>query len=180
MAIDWDKLEGESSGSYKPFAEEGIYTTTIDNVELIKSKVKGTPGIQIHFADNDDYAFPKFGTTVWLGEKVAWFARPVYMKKLLMVLGISEEAAMKAVEACEDKDGEARDNAYFKTIEKAVQKNKGVEVAVYRENASDKYPKIDFADPKIRIGRQRNKASSSIDDMLGGSEDSEELTDLPF
>lgn len=182
MAIDWDKLESESGGEYKPYAEEGTYTTTIDKVELVKSKVKGTPGIQIHFADNDDYAFPKFGMTVWLGEKVAWFARPVYMKKLLMVLGVSEEDAMKAVEACESKDGEARNNTYLKAIEKAVAKNKGVEVAIYRENASDKYPKIDFASPKIRIGRQRSKASSSIDDVFGGAEEANDLdaSEIPF
>ena len=179
-AIDWNKLEFEGQGQYKPYADEGVYTTTIDKVELIKSKNKGTPGLQIHFADNDDYAFPKFGTTVWLGEKVAWFARPVYMKNLLVVLGVAEDAAMKAVEGCEDKDGEARDKAYLAVIERAVAKNKDVEVVVYREYAGDRYPRIDFASPKIRIGRTRKEAKPvSIDDVFAGAEKVEE-SDIPF
>lgn len=179
MSLDWDKLEEESQSQYKPYAEEGIYTTTIDKVELVKSKVKGTPGIQIHFADNDEFVFPKFGMTVWLGEKVAWYARPIYMKHLLMALGIDEESAKKAVESCEDKTGEAMNKAYHATIERAVAKNKGVEVAVYRENPGDEYPKIDFADPKVRIGRTRKEKKTSIDDVFG-EEEKVEASDIPF
>ena len=179
-AIDWNKLESEGQGQYKPYADEGTYTTTIDKVELVKSKNKGTPGLQIHFADNDDYAFPKFGTTVWLGEKVAWFARPVYMKNLLVVLGVAEDAAMKAVEGCEDKDGEARDKAYLAIVERAVAKNKGVNIVIYREYANDKYPRVDFADTKIRIGREKKENKSmSIDDAFAGAEEVL-VSDIPF
>lgn len=175
--IDWDKNEEENAGNYKPYAEEGNHKTKVKEVTLQEAST-GTKGIRFVLADNDEYAFPKYGATAWLSTKnESW--RIHHMKELFVVLGFTEDQARKAVEQCEDKEDIAK--AYLAMFEKALPKAKEVEVAVYRVHEDDQYATWDFASEKVRMGRPEKKEEKKEDVLADAVELSTEETDsLPF
>ena len=161
--IDWDKNEEENKrvSKYKDYAPEGTHTTKVKEVVAHVAST-GTEGIRFVLADNDEYAFPRFGAVAWISKKDSW--RIHHMKELFVVLGFTEAQARKAVEQCEGSDDLA--SAYLTMFEKALPKAKEVEVAVYRRNPDDQYPIWDFASEKVRMGRPEKKEASILDDAV--------------
>lgn len=177
--IDWDKVEEENKPMYKDYAPEGNHKTKVKEVVLQEAST-GSKGIRFILADNDEYAFPKYGATAWLSAKnPGW--RQHHMKEIFVVLGFTEEQARKAVEQCEDKEDMAK--AYLAMFEKALPKAKEIEVAVFRVHEDDQYATWDFASDKVRMNRPEkdSKAKKSDDPLEGAVELSTENTDdLPF
>ena len=177
-ALNWDEIEKENGMSYKEYkdyAPEGVHKTKIESVELTTSKNKGTPGIVFHLAENDDYAFPKYGATAWVSkEKVSW--RQHHMKELFVLLGLTEEQARKAVEQCESKEDIGK--AYLAMFERAIAKAKEVEVIVFKKNEDDKYTTWDFTSKKVRM----NYPEEKNEDMLGDAIELplDDVLDQPF
>lgn len=175
--IDWDKVEEENKPMYKDYAPEGNHKTKVKEVALQEAST-GSKGIRFILADNDEYAFPKYGATAWLSSKnPGW--RQHHMKEIFVVLGFTEEQARKAVEQCEDKEDMAK--AYLAMFEKALPKSKEIEVAVFRVHEDDQYATWDFASDKVRMNRPEKKEEKK-EDILSGSVElsTEETTDLPF
>ena len=178
MAIDWDKIEKENThvSKYKDYAPEGTHTTRVKEV-VAQAASTGTEGIRFVLADNDEYAFPKYGAVAWVSKKEGW--RIHHMKELFIVLGFTEAQARKAVEQCEGSEDLA--DAYLTMFEKALPKAKEVEVAVYRRNPDDQYTTWDFASEKVRMGRPEKaekKEESILDDATEISD--EDAGDIPF
>lgn len=177
MAIDWNKVEEENKPMYKDYAPEGVHKTKVEKV-VIKKANSGTEGIEFKLADNNEYAFPKYGAVAWLSTKNDnW--RIHHMKELFVVLGFTEEQARKAVEQCEEKDDMAK--AYLAMFEKALPKAKEVEVDVYKRNEDDQYTTWDFASEKVRMGRPEKKEEKKEDILADAVELTTEETDArPF
>jgi hypothetical protein len=180
MAIDWDKVEEDNKPNYKPYAEEGTYKTKVSEVNL-KEASTGRKGIEFKLADNDEYAFPKYGAVAWLFDKDSF--RQHHMKELFVALGFTEDQARKAVEQCEGTKDMAK--AYLAMFEQALPKAKEVEVAVYRVHEDDQYCTWDFASEKVRMGRPEKdkKSSKKEEDILEGAtevKDEIDLSDVPF
>lgn len=175
--IDWTKVEEENKTVYKDYAPEGVHKTKVKEVKLQEAST-GSKGIRFILADNDEYAFPKYGAIAWLSTKNnSW--RIHHMKELFVVLGFTEEQARKAVEQCEDKEDMAK--AYLTMFEKALPKSKEVEVDVYRVHEDDQYTTWDFKSEKVRMGRPEKKSDNSAP-LDGAKEvkDEIELSDVPF
>lgn len=177
VTIDWDKNEEENKSVYKEYAPEGNYTTKVKEV-VAQVASTGSEGIRFVLADNDEYAFPKYGAVAWISKKDSW--RIHHMKELFVVLGFTEAQARKAVEQCEGSDDLA--SAYLTMFEKALPKAKEVEVAVYRRNPDDQYTTWDFASEKVRMGRPEKDKNAEKEDPLEGAVEltTEELLDTPF
>ena len=179
MAIDWDKVEEENKhvSKYKDYAPEGVFTTKVAEVKLQEAST-GSKGIRFILADNDKYAFPKYGAVAWVSLKnPSW--RQHHMKELFVVLGFTEAQARKAVEQCEGNDDLA--NAYLTMFEKALPKSKEVEVVVFRVHEDDQYATWDFSSDKVRMNRPEKKKEKKEDVLADAVElSTEEATDLPF
>lgn len=171
--IDWEKVEKENTVKYKDYAPEGIHKTKVAEVELQEAKT-GSKGIRFILADNDEYAFPKYGAVAWLSSKnPGW--RQHHMKELFVVLGFTEEQARKAVETCEDKDDIAK--AYLAMFEKALPKSKEVEVDVFYRNKDDQYTTWDFASSKVRMTKpEKEEGKTPIEE----ASEEIDLSDVPF
>ena len=179
MSIDWDKVEEENKSVYKDYAPEGNHTTKVKEVVLQEAST-GSKGIRFVLADNDEYAFPKYGATAWVSAKnPSW--RIHHMKELFVVLGFTEAQARKAVEQCEEKDDLAK--AYLDMFAKALPKSKEVEVAVFRVHEDDQYATWDFASEKVRMNRpEKDSKYKKSDDPLDGAVElsTENTDDFPF
>lgn len=181
--IDWEKNEEENKSVYKDYAPEGKHKTKVEKVALQEAST-GSKGIRFILADNDEYAFPKYGATAWISQKESW--RIHHMKELFIVLGFTEAQARKAVEQAEDAEDLAK--SYLAMFEKAIPKSKEVEVAVYKRYEDDEYATWDFADENVRMGRpekDKNKASDTIDldegvELEEADKDEVDLSDVPF
>lgn len=173
--IDWEKNEEENKSVYKDYAPEGTHKTKIKEV-LIRKASTGSEGIEFRLADNDEYAFPKYGAVAWLSTKnESW--RIHHMKELFVVLGFTEEQARKAVENCEDKDDLAK--AYLSMFEKALPKAKEVEVDVFYRTPEDEYTTWDFKSEKVRMTRPEKdaKKETPAEELTNAEID---LSDVPF
>lgn len=181
MASDWDAIENEYKKDFKDYAPEGEFETKVKAVEQIESSQKKTPGLTFTFEDNDQYAFPKFGTTHWISfNNEKW--RKHHFKELMCVLGVTEDAARKAVDTCENKGSQdAIVKAYTDAFNRLVSKHPSVMVAVYKRTPDSKYTSCDFADFNVRMNRPEVEAVS--EEPLAGAQDASDeinLDELPF
>lgn len=184
---NWEEINNQYGKKYKDYAPEGEWETKIAELEQVESSQKKTPGLKFTFQDNDDYAFPKFGTTHWISFKNDnW--RMHHFKELMKVLGASEEQAEKAVDVCESKsDQKAIVKAYADAFKRLVLKNPTVKVAVFKRNYDSKYCDCDFADNSVRMNRPETEGSTAPkaiedDGMFANAEplSNDELDALPF
>jgi len=178
MAIDWDAVEKDNEMKYKDYAPEGKHTTKVKEVTLQEAST-GSKGIRFVLADNNEYAFPKYGATAWVSSKnPSW--RQHHMKELFVVLGFTEAQARKAVEQCEEKEDLAK--SYLDMFAKALPKSKEVEVAVFRVHEDDQYATWDFASEKVRMNRPEKAKKEKKEDVMAGAVElsTEETDDLPF
>ena len=179
--IDWDKVEKEQGG--KNYANNGIYKVKVAKLDLHIVGDKGSIAQDFYFAE-DDNKYPK--ATHWLSTKnVAW--RQYHNRNLMMLLGATKEAAQKAVEMCEAKDGNKASliNAYQSTYDKLIAKSPEVEIEVWQDG---KYSTCDFTNRSVRMshpGDDKPAKKDSTDDILEGAEEvdlskEDDLGELPF
>lgn len=174
---DWDKIDEQYSNNnknYLPYAPEGEHETTVATCDMVKSRVKGTPGLEFTLESNSDYAFPKYGTTHYsfTTDNINW--RKKHNRDLMIVLGAKKEAAEKAVDVCEGKgDSEAIVKAYEDAFKRLVSKHPSVTVAVFKRRSDDKYTTWDFADFSVRMGRPEDGGKTPSDevDIFSGAEE---------
>ena len=178
---DWDKIDEQYSNDkqYKDYAPEGEHTTKVESCEMVKSRVKGTPGLEFKLQDNDEYAFPKYGTTHYsfTTNNINW--RKKHNRDLMIVLGAKKEAAEKAVDVCEGKEDVVK--AYEDAFKRLVSKHPEVKVAVFKRRSDDKYTTWDFAEYSVRMGRPED-GSKTPSEETGIFAGAEEITEdaLPF
>lgn len=183
---NWAEIESQyNKGDYKNYALEGEHKTKVSKVELVESSRKKTPGLTFFFADNEEYAFPKFGATHWFStdeKKINW--RKYHSRELLRELGLTKEQAEKSVDICEEKEEIGKImQAYLAIFKKAISKSGEVDVVVFKRKADDKYPTIDFANGNVRMNRPEEEKEEEEEEkeesILDGAEEMD-LSELPF
>ena len=180
MSTDWKALKEEMSGNYKNYAADGVYDVKCDGIEVKEVGTNGSIIMKFHFEDTD-VQFPT--ADHWLSFKNAnW--RKWHNRCLMIVLGASEDAAEKAVDICEGKDG--KDNivkAYEATYKKLLAKKPATKIEVYTEN---KYARAEFVDRSVAMphgdeGQPKEIVNDTvpIDEPLAGAEEIS-LDEMPF
>ena len=172
---NWEELENEMGGKYKNYAEDGPYTVKCDNIEIKEVGQNGSIIMKFGFEETD----VKFPTADhWLTFKEGkdnW--RKWHNRCLMIVLGATKDAAQKAVDMCESKDGkEAITKAYETTFKKLLAKKPTVKIEVYTEND---YARAEFADKSVAFSRGNESTKEKKEDVLAGAEEVD-LGDLPF
>lgn len=178
----WEDIEKEfNKGGYKDYAPEGEYKTKVSKVKLVESSQKKTPGITFFFADNDEYAFPRYGATHWASKtNVNW--RKYHNRELFRELGLTKDQAEKTVDLCEGKkDLNKIMQAYLQMFENAIAKSKEVNVVVFKRKEDDKYATIDFANGNVRMNKpeveQREEKEAEAEEE---PEEEISMDELPF
>lgn len=174
---DWDAIDEQFKPKFKEYAKAGTYKVKLAEVEIHEVGSKGSIAQDFKF-EEDDHAYPK--ATHWLSFKNdGW--RKYHNKQLMMLLGATEEAAKKAVDACEKDDKEKTVKAYTEAYNRLAQKHPEVEIEVWMDG---KYGRADFTDGTVRMGRPDDSLSSSSstdDDPLdGATEEKIDADSLPF
>ena len=183
--INWEEAEEKAGGNIKPYAADGKYTVKCNDIEIKEVGGNGSTIMKFKFEDTQDIAFPR--ADHWLSFKNDnW--RYVHNKRLMMVLGAAEDAAKKAVEMAESKNG--KDNvvkAYESCYKKLVGKKPEVEIEVYTEtnpNNGKEYARAEFTDRRVAMPHgnegqsEPNVEVESTDPMAGAEE--VDLSDVPF
>lgn len=180
--IDWDEAE-KAGGNFKAFAADGVYKTKCDDVEIKEVGSNGSIVMKFHFEDVSEGQLPTAGHWLTFKEgKENW--RFIHNKRLMQVLGASEDSAKKAVEMAESKSG--KDNivkAYEVCYKKLLAKKPEVEIEVYTEN---KYARAEFTNPSVAMPHGNEPQPKEIvnetvpvDDPLAGAEEVD-LSEFPF
>lgn len=176
---DWTALENEMGGKYKNYAEDGNYDVKCNSIEIKEVGQNGSIVMKFGFEETD-VQFPTADHWLTFKEgKDNW--RKWHNRCLMMVLGATKDAAQKAVDVCESKDGkEAITKAYEATYKKLLTKKPTVKIEVYTEN---NYARADFADRSVSFPHGDKKQAEPKEDVLAGAEevtDEEDLSSLPF
>ena len=180
--IDWDKLEAEQDKGFKEYAPEGRYTVKVEKVDIHIVGTNGSIAQDFFFEESNEYKFPK--ATHWLSTKnVNW--RQYHNRNLMMLLGASKEAAQKAVDACEAKDGNKATliNAYQAMYDKLIAKAPEVEIEVWQDG---KYSRGEFTDRSVRMSYPddaKPAKKDNADDILDEAEEvnlDQENLEIPF
>jgi len=146
--MNWDEIEKSAGGEFKDYAPAGVYKVKVESVDIHEIPT-GSVAQDFKFVE-DDYKYPK--STHWLSFNNAnW--RCLHQRNLMMVLGATKEAAQKAVEICESKNGkEAVISAYQQTYDKLLKKKPEVEIEVWK-NEGEKYSDSDFTNGSVRMNK---------------------------
>lgn len=176
---NWEALEKEMGGNHKNFYADGEYEAKCVGIEIKEVGQNGSTVMKFAFDDGGEGQFPT--ADHWLSWKnEGW--RKWHNRCLMMVLGATKDAAQKAVDVCESKDGkESITKAYETTFKKLLAKKPTVKVEVYTEN---KYARSEFLDRSVAMPHGNEKqAEPKSDDVLAGAEevtDEADLDSLPF
>lgn len=177
MSIDWGKAEEEAGGNFKAFVSDGIFTAKCKGVEIKEVGQNGSVIMKFAFEDSDAGQYPT--ADHWLSFKNdSW--RYVHNKRLMEVLGATEDAAKKAVELAESKDGkENKIKAYEQVYTKLLAKKPEVEIEVYTEN---NYARAEFTDRRVAMphGNEPAKEAKGDDALAGAVEVDLSDSELPF
>ena len=181
--IDWDAIEAEQGGNFKDYAVDGKYKVKVSKVDI---KIVGTNGsiAQDFFFEDTDVKYPK--ATHWLSLKnINW--RRLHQRNLMMLLGATKEAAQKAVEMCEAKDGNKATliNAYQAMYDKLIAKAPEVEIEVWQDGD---YKRGEFTDKTVRMskpGDSKPVKKEDTTDILAEAEEvdlskEDDLGEMPF
>lgn len=184
--INWDELDEQYSSKFKPFIEDGKYTVKVADAEVHEVGTNGSVAIDIAFEEGKEYQYPK--ATHWQSAKnIGWTM--FHSKQLLVVLGVDEASAKKAIAACEAKrdNKDAMVKAYDQVFKKAAAKHKELEIEVYterNENNGKDYARAEFMDPRVRMNRNNeSKPTTTASEVIPGAEevgDEINLADIPF
>lgn len=155
--IDWNSINEQFTPKYKDYAPAGTHTVRLAEVEIHEVGTKGSIAQDFKFEDDDQYAYPK--ATHWLSFKNdSW--RQYHNKSLMVVLGVSEEQAKKAVEVCESKSGkEEIVKAYIDAYKRIAAKHPKVEIEVWQDG---KYKVAEFTDGSVRMNRPENATQQEL------------------
>lgn len=175
--INWDEVQDKMGGSFKNYYADGKYTAKCDSVEIKEVGSNGSVIMKFHFEEGKDGQYPT--ADHWLSFKNdAW--RQWHNKCLMVMLGATEDAAKKAVEMAESKDG--KDNiikGYEACYKKLLAKKPEVEIEIYTENG---YARAEFLDRSVAMPHGNEPAKENKgDDVLAGAEEVDlSDADLPF
>ena len=184
MSIDWDSVQESAGGDFKNFYADGKYKAKCDGVEIKEVGSNGSVIMKFHFEETTEAQYPT--ADHWLSFKNdAW--RQWHNKCLMVVLGATDDAAKKAVEMAESKDGKENIiKGYEACYKKLLAKKPEVEIEVYTEvnpNNGKEYARAEFKDRSVAMphGDDANTKTNSADsdDPLAGSEEVD-LSDVPF
>lgn len=181
MALDWDNIQQNAGGDYKNYYADGDYTAKCDGVEIKEVGTNGSVIMKFHFEEGKDGQFPT--ADHWLSFKNdAW--RQWHNKCLMVVLGATDDAAKKAVEMAESKDGKENIiKGYESCYKKLLAKKPEVKIEVYTElNESNgkEYARAEFKDRNVAMPHDNTpQKENKGDDILSQGEEVE-LADLPF
>lgn len=176
--FDWDSIEDEFKGDFKPYAEDGSYEVKLDKVEK-KTTGNGKIVFEFYFQEDDDKQYPKASRFFFSDEKKKF--RMYHYRNIMMVLGMSKDNAQKAVETCEGKNNdEAITDAYLQTFNRGAQKHPKIKIEVSTEEGSNgkSYARAEFADPSIHFSNNKKSTSSSSDSVLEESDDASDEIDI--
>lgn len=184
MSINWDEVQSNAGGDYKNYYADGDYTAKCDGVEIKEVGTNGSVIMKFHFEEGKDGQFPT--ADHWLSFKNdAW--RQWHNKCLMVVLGATDDAAKKAVEMAESKDGKENIiKGYEACYKKLLAKKPEVKIEVYTEfNESNgkEYARAEFKDRNVAMphgDEQKGKKETAEDIIAQGEEVNLSEADLPF
>ena len=177
--INWEEAEEKAGGNFKPYAADGKYTVKCNDVEIKEVGDKGSTIMKFKFEEAQDMMFPS--ADHWLSFKNDnW--RYIHNKRLMQVLGATEDGAKKAVEMAESKNGKENViKAYEACYKKLLAKKPEVEIEVYTEND---YARAEFTDKRVAMPHgDEGQPKPTGDDVLAGAEEmtgEADLSELPF
>lgn len=175
MSINWDDVQSKAGGDYKNYYSDGKYTAKCDGVEIKEVGQNGSVIMKFHFEEGKDGQYPT--ADHWLSFKNdAW--RQWHNKCLMQVFGATEDAAKKAVEMAESKDG--KDNivkGYEACYKKLLAKKPEVEIEVYTEN---NYARAEFMDRSVAMPHGDEKQSEPKGDNILEQGEEIDLSEMPF
>lgn len=182
--INWDDVQESAGGKYKNFFADGDYTVKCDGVEIKEVGTNGSVIMKFHFEEEKDGQYPT--ADHWLSFKNDnW--RQWHNKCLMQVLGATEDAAKKAVEMAESKDGKENIiKGYEACYKKLLAKKPEVKIEVFTEvNPSNgkEYARAEFKDRSVAMPHDNAPQKENTgDDILETTEEISEadLGDLPF
>lgn len=180
MALDWDNIQEEAGGNFKNYYADGDYTVKCDGVEIKEAGQNGNYVMKFHFEEDEKGQFPTADHWLTFKEgKDAW--RQWHNKCLMVALGATEDAAKKAVEASESKNGKENIvSAYKQMYKRLLDKKPEVEIEVYTEN---KYARAEFKDKTVAMPHdsegQPKPTSNEPASPIDGAEEID-LSDVPF
>lgn len=187
--INWDEAEKAAGGNFLPKAKPGAYRAKVNTVDVRETKNKQggtTYWLDLILMDGENCSYPKISHAI-SRNNINWCA--FHFMSILKELGIAEEKAKAAIEACESKNGTENIIAqYHATFDRATQKHPEIEVEVYEsDNINPKtgrpYMRADFGNPRIAFARDNSTASatSGQESLLEEGEDvTADLGDVPF
>ena len=181
MALDWDNIQQNAGGDYKNYYADGDYTAKCDGLEIKEVGSNGSVIMKFHFEEGKDGQFPT--ADHWLSFKNdAW--RQWHNKCLMQVLGATEDAAKKAVEMAESKDGKENIiKGYEACYKKLLVKKPEVKIEVYTElNESNgkEYARAEFKDRNVAMPHDNTPQKENKGDEILSQGEEVELADLPF
>ena len=169
-------MQEKAGGNYKNYFSDGDYTAKCDGVEIKEVGQNGSVIMRFHFEETNDGQFPT--ADHWLSFKNNnW--RIWHNKCLMQVLGATEDAAKKAVEMAESKDGKENImKGYEACYKKLLAKKPEVKIDVYTDENG--YARAEFKDRSVAMHHDNApQKESKGDDVLSQGEEVE-LADLPF
>lgn len=184
MGINWDDVQEKAGGEFKNFYADGDYTVKCDGVEIKEVGANGSVIMKFHFEEGKDGQYPT--ADHWLSFKNdAW--RQWHNKCLMVVLGATDDAAKKAVEMAESKDGKANIiKGYEACYKKLLAKKPEVKIEVYtelNENNGKEYARAEFKDRNVAMPHgdgQKEKSNDASDIISQGEEVNLSEADFPF
>ena len=181
--INWDDVQEKMGGDFKNFYADGNYTVKCDGVEIKEVGTNGNVIMKFHFEEGKDGQYPT--ADHWLSFKNdAW--RQWHNKNLMQVLGATEDAAKKAVEMAEGKDGKENIVKGYETCyKKLLAKKPEVEIEVFTElnsNNGKEYARAEFRDRSVAMphGDDAKKKDTGDDILASGEEVDLSDAELPF
>lgn len=178
MSLDWDSIQESAGGNYKNYAADGDYKVKCNSVEIKEVGQNGSVIMKFGF-EEDDVQYPT--ADHWLSFKNdKW--RQWHNKCLMVVLGASDDAAKKAVEMAESKDG--KDNVikgYEAVYKKLLAKKPEVEIEVYTDEKN--YARAEFKNRSVAMPHDNDTAKKADDNPLEGATDASsdiDLSEVPF
>lgn len=175
--IDWEKVQEATGGDYKNFYADGDYKAKCDGVEIKEVGENGSVIMKFHFEETKEAQYPT--ADHWLSFKNDnW--RIWHNKCLMVVLGATEDAAKKAVEMAESKDG--KDNivkGYETVYKKLLAKKPEVEIEVYSDERG--YARAEFKDRSVAMPHDNAPAKENTEDKTETQDDGDiDISAIPF
>lgn len=177
--IDWEKLADQfgNKNQFGNYATPGIYKTKIDHATVETVGVNESIKVSLFLEDKDGTTFRPIEH--WVSTKnMGW--TEWHHKDVLVLLGMSTENAVKAMEACAAKEAKADLVKAFETVyTRAASRHPEVEVEVYTERGRDgrTYSRTDFTDRNVSM-KPRQQPAEELD--LSDTADDISLDDIPF